>query len=894
MFPGLRTFTLLLLTWFPVFLQAQKVVSFTTKMLDYRIPYRPDEGSAYYCGNSLLKELAKDVLREPWLVNIHISCRLGLTIMKDDAGDRLVISLKARTIGGDTVFRRFPLTGVLFPSRLSLKLRWANRADTSGFTEESLQWKPVSISDSLVCLLHVAPFDPSLDTLLVRDVEFSYDSLALQVFLDRIALIHDYYASVSLLDSLQRFTANLQLDDVRLLPVNYLKAEELSRMIERVAERDFPGSLLRDGYDPLRLMDEYSRVYKHSRSLVFNLVDKVHSTGVIDRGGDAGRLAEYFTSRVLSYVQRSFLMDQQQGRIYSDCLDSLFNRSGFPREEHIAARILSKMFPDAGRDTIAAYISRQIYASYQGTAQRLMEQNRFAEAFSLLGNGKLFVARNPYLKDYPTDDRLQSQAAIGIWNSYLGIASACIKGHKYDMAGGYLAKADRYAVANAGYIKDDSAYRVLFSELFFLRNTDCDRLLEQKKYTEALDCYQQFERNYSVRDLSLVGATLDEKISLARSGLAKQSVQLSEDALQKKDADTALFYYERATALLRESGMQGPSAARVDSLAPVMARIRYDHVFNDGTLALEKRQFTLSVTLFREAITLADANGIARSLEFDSLYRQAMKKYLIVQLSAAQKKIWNNQFDSAEMALSRTMETGEGFGLLDEPDFDASLENYRVKIREQQCRNLSDSVDLRMIRADRAIALRNYVNALAYLGQALDFIRTMPVCGIAVQPVMDTISKYGEAAAYQQKLADVRSHVATGDYSGAVRELDESEKDYKNCRLSRFGLSFQSAADFIRERGNPYLTEKAVAFYAALGDDRTALGFLLMAYEQGLTAGRLDAIQEQLGRNFAAGDNRDGALGHEAKDPGSYVPEGKWFDAFRRSYTREQNRVQGK
>lgn len=891
MIPRKALFFIILFSVLSISLNAQLVVFYTTQKVEYRIPYNKAGGEIYFEGNQLLREMAKEVLREPWQVRLLISCELGMTIQKKGEEDQLTIALKHPIVSGDTLFRRFRVSSELLPSMIRMKLRWANRADTSGFTEQTLTGKPIPLADSLLCSMNIAPFDPEVDTLLVREIEFYYDSLKVLKFMERIELIHDYYASVALLDSLQKFTADLRPGDATLMPVNYLKVEELNRVLARIDARDFPGRLLENAHDPLGLMQKYQQTYKHSRTLTYNLIDEMHKTGAISWNRDVNLLAGYFVSRVFSYVRRSYLMDQQQGRIYGDCLDHFFDQVTFPPEENVAGALLVKMYPDAGQDTIARYISQTIYSAYKVMALQLMEQNLYAEAFTLMENGRQFIAANPAMKGYAADDHLQSRAAEGIFHSYIGIASTCIRGHKYSMADLYLSKADEYASAHADYIRSDSIYRTVFSELFFLRNTDCDQLLNEKKYAEALDCYDQFEQAYSVRDLALVSKQLNEKKLVAKSGLGNLSAMLSEAALKRKESDTALFYYQQATAFRQDVVVSEPVDARLDSLAPLMGGIQYKQIVAEGATALEKRQYTLAVNRLTEAKVLADMYKIDRGHEFDSLWRQSMKFYLIVQLSAAQKKIWANQFDSAEVALNRTETAGFGLGLQNDPDFSAALSNYKIKVREQLCRNIQDSVDIRVIRADRSIALLNFVNAQASLREALDFIKSMPECGITDEPLMDTLNKYSLAVVYQQQMMDARSHVASGNYSEAVRELDNHQQAFYKNKFSRFGLSPEGVYDFIKDRENPYLTEKALVFYIENENYPEALRFLLLAQTQGLPAKSCAGSQEKLAIFFAGEDFRKNRPGQPVIITEAYVPDSDWFTVFRGSYARETSRL---
>jgi hypothetical protein len=526
---------------------------------------------------------------------------------------------------------------------------------------------------------------------------------------------------------------------------------------------------------------------------------------------------------------------------------------------------------------------------------QLMEHSRHAEAFSMMENGRRFVTANPFLRGISPDAQLQSQAARGICNSYVGIASSCIGLHKYDMAASYLAKAGDYLEQHADYRISDSAYRTVFSELFFLRNTDCDHLLESEKYREALDCYGQFEKSYAPRDLALVSDRLAEKMSVARLELSRESELLSADALKHKNADTALYYYEQAMELRHAAAVSQAEQKEPDSLAPVMASIKFDQIYREGSLALDKRQFTLSVSLFDDARSLAEDYRIDRGREFDSVYRRAMKNLLIIQLSASQKKIWANDFDSAQNAVQKTEAAGFKYGVLNDPEFSAALANYRQKITEQRCRNLEDSVNLRMIRADRGIANKNFIRTMDYLKEAAALLQSLPECNVPGAPIADSLAKYKSPASYQQKLKIIRSLIVIGSYDSAVHVFFINQQDYDTQRLDRFGLIRDDIYNFSNASNNPYFTQSVTVHYMALENYREACRFLLLCYEQGLPAGSTSNIQEQIAKKFAQEDYKQNRQTTALQDADKSVGPNKWFDAFRRAYKLEwSNLLKGK
>ncbi len=882
-----------MLSWLiclPVFIYAQQVVSRSSVPMKFRVPYHNSDGRINN-NNVVLREMAKDVVREPWQVKIQVTFKLSLIITRQEDITRLSIYFTNPVLSGDNKFRGFPVSDVLLPPNISMKLKWANRLDTTSFSEASITGRSLDKDDGLVGSFPIATFDPQVDTLIIRDAVLSYDSMAVLAFKERLELIHDYYASVLLLDSLDQMAADIQPDNPAVLPLNYLRIEEFNKVIARIEDRKFPATLLNGGFDPGRFIVKYNAMYRQSRTLTYNFIDELKKAGDILWNRNIDSLAGYFTGRVLSYVRRSKLMDQLQSRIYQEWLDHCFDKSSFPPGENVIGMLLLKMYPAARTDTVAGFVSGRIYASYRARAEQLMNQHQHAEAFSMMDHARRFIEKNPPNHGVVPDNDLLSNAAYGIYNAYTSIAQECIRNRQYNMADTYLAKADLYAREHTSLIGSDSLYLAVFSGLFFLRNSDCNMLLDQQKYAEALACYRGLEIKYTESDLVFVRKHLDDKEDQARKGIFRESVMRAGEALQHHQPDTAIYYYEQASQLRNESKGHGWASGKLDSLASDIASIRMEQLFNAGSFALEQRKYTLALSQLTEAGTLSEKYGIERDRTFDSVYRCAMKYCLIVQLSAAQKKIWANQFDSAYAALEKTKSTGFNYGLTADPDFSAALSRFEAKIRDQQCRNLRDSVSFQLIRADRSIALKNYLNATACLQQALAFCSLSGECRFSDKPIRDTLAKYISAANYQQKLADANAHSASGDYAQTVYELDENEQAYLRSRLDRVGIILEGVYDFISQRSNPYLTERAAVFYLGRGNSREAMRFLRLLRIQEYPVRSAASIQTQVGRALAMVDyavNPKDAAMHLVEQ---YTSGDTWYDEFRKAYLDEWNRM---
>ena len=182
-------------------------------------------------------------------------------------------------------------------------------------------------------------------------------------------------------------------------------------------------------------------------------------------------------------------------------------------------------------------------------------------------------------------------------------------------------------------------------------------------------------------------------------------------------------------------------------------------------------------------------------------------------------------------------------------------------------------------------------NATVYLNQALDFARSMPACRIAEEPIRDSISKYSHAAGFQQKMTDIQSLVATGNYAEAIRELVDNQQDFLNYHLGRFGLEMEGIYDYIRERNNPYLSEKAAMYYLSGENYGEALRFLQLVHDQGFQEYTMKGIQNQLGQKIARDDYRKSPQDDALENLAKYNAVKGWFDSFRDSYLDEWHRL---
>lgn len=868
----------------PVLLCGAQPTTFQQRAFHVKLEYNRHSAGRYRPLDLIMREIALEVLREPWRVDLQVRGKIQLSLPGNGYTRSLQIRFPDLRMEGDTVFRGFSIVPWLSPSTATVVILMANRDDTTSYRELLLM---CNLRDSSVMAegypLH--DFNARVDTLLIRSLSFHYDSLDWEEFRAGLKLIHNYHASLTVLDSLFRISDEIDLSERSRLPWDYFRIIEINRALECINAYRFDTSLLRYNPDRLNLAGRYRDGYRTGRTLTYNFLDALKNKETIQFQGTMSRWVSFLTERTMQWIYRTQWMDKLQGDVYMNFLWHRFGYEPFPEEQGVTGTLLHVMFPDASADTLENYFHQSVYMDFQSKVRSLTAAKRYSEARLLMACAQRWAAFMKIPVDTMTGYGLLRTATEGVFDSYVGIAEGCIQTGNSSMADHYLNMAANYRRGHGNLIRDDSGYRAVFSRLFFSRNRECDELLAANRYGEALDCYAELEGRYTHDYLTALSGSLEERKNRARSGLYDLTMEDATRALRSSEPEKALVLFETAEELRAgtpDSSLIVPPGKTGTELE--LAGLRMHDRYEEAVTALEKRQFTLALSLFGETREWASRDGLKLPVGFDSLYRRNVKHFLLVQLSHSQKRIWVSEFDSAEAALERTRQTMTANGLIGDTDLDTAMARFSRKISEQQCINAIDSAMSRLIRAEKSIQFNRYIQAKRLFAEADSIFLKFPGCSHEGLSPVDSIRKYDPPAEFQQNLENAGTAVVMGNYAEALRWLKEWEGMYHRLELSRFFSSAPNLFAYINDRGNPYLTASALEDYTAAGDITEAIRYLKLFCDQLSDPGQTNRWQEQLAMMAATSDMAAEPEGDPNLLLSRYQLNETTFPVFRKKY----------
>ena len=812
-----------------------------------RFRYSSDTSSEYFTNYEVLRELAREHLVEVPQVKLAFTASVLIRVVPDPEGKAMVtLMFRGAEVTGNTTYRGFDLSTFLIPSSCAYELVHADKTNPGLSRTYSLTGSSRNGTLTVIPPIPLQQFDPATDTLTVRisSLKFSRDDLDL--LRERISLISDYFASASLLDTLLARNGKIRLDSAELLPFAFCDIMEFSKATSLVISRNFDSTLLATGPDPLGLKESRREAVRKSRSMMFTFMDELDRISRILPPAGIDSLADYFVDGLIRYIRLASAMGEIRGNIYNDYLEQYFTLPSFPDDRAMLQKMAGKIFPDALPDSLVPFISGRIYGAYLRRARELIGQHAYSDAFKLVRHARKFREQVPGLKNLNGTQQLLSEAAAGVYASYLGIAATSIEYDKFDLAEIYIQKALEYKRSNEAYFETDTLYSSVFGKLFRQRLQHCDRLIGEERYREAVACYSDFENRFEPEMVAMVSTWITAKRDTALKLLFNAQDQRIRYYLGESSYDSAFLEFD---SFLETFGYLHGDTSEIrilNSAKAVVLPIRYEVMSQRAFSSLEIRDYDRSWSYFLIADEVSREAGISH----DSLYcvnqREAFRHHQLEEIASMTGYIWNDRFDSAYIYIEGVKEKLKTHDLAGDSSLALAIRGYLDRIRQRQCSNSMEEAEILVLRAVRNAEAGRYVAALQQYRSATGIIHHYPECRISIAGLEDSIRKYAPAAAYQMETDTLNMHYVLGDYKAVLSGLGALNSDYTSDQLARFGLDPIDAVGFIRGRNNLSLTLAMVDDRLEKGDYDEALFYLEMFKSQGAGQKEISSMKSRI------------------------------------------------
>ena len=501
-----------LLLLFPVICFPQQPGSTNKISSSAIIKFIPGESPIYRNSNQMINVISEDAVKNLYKTEVIVNYSLDEQIIRSE-GDIPVLSLIFENAGltGDIHYRGFDITDILKPDRVNLSFLGGNKNDTSGsryFEEKDVRWES---GDSLLYSKELGPPGFKADTVKILQLQFFYDDNAFIRFNEHIQLIDDYFASCAVLDSLAVMAEKMRLNDISEYPLYFIHLQEIFKMITIIGNNHFPEKLLLEKYDPSGFGKKYQALFKYMKSAAMTFTENMNEAGMLNCPIPEDSLITEFIEGIRRYIRWSMLVNERNGRIYKEFLDTYYSRNAFGDDRGMVEKLLAEQHPGEDPEKLLKSLSVRLMDAFKKEAQKMIAQYQYSEAYELLRNAECLKTAVPgFFKDDDLE-AIMARASGGIYASYLGIAGNALEQNKIKMAEIYLGKAKNYKNDHPGSLDEDSIYRKVFIDYFLVRIGECD-LLAPDDPEGALQCLRQLEKDQDSTSLVLVRDQINVRI----------------------------------------------------------------------------------------------------------------------------------------------------------------------------------------------------------------------------------------------------------------------------------------------------------------------------------------------------------------------------------------------
>lgn len=854
------------------------------------VTYDFNRASKNFNSNEIVKELAGDAVKN--VRSTRVSLDFSINVLREtnaEGNTKIKLSFFNPLIGGDNHFRGFKISDVLLPDKGEFEFLVSTGADssfTSGFRQENF---PVTWSETVFRECDYTVFDQSVDSIQLTSIFLYYDEASLDRFHERVRMIHEYYASSAMMDSLLILANSMDLQKEKLYPEYFVIIEEINKAVEVIGRMNLPVALNLETYDPRDFRRKYSDLFKLSKSVTMTFEERLEKADTIHSVASADSVVSFFISGIIRYINWALLVNDRNGNIYNEYLDNYYNLHAFGDDLSVLKKLLGKINPGENPDTLLSHVFQKVLQAYDESSGALMKGNHYAEAIELIEHAKRFSAFNPYTGNVKFDESAQNEAANGIFASYLGVAEGSIKNRKFEMAENYLAKARAYRLNKFFSVKSDSLYKAVFMRLVQDKMTDCESLAKDSRFEESLDCLRYLEAGYDSCSLAMIHVPLAAIKELAYSGLCSEMLSNAKKYRHSGNSDSALILFDLATGYLKK--ISNPSGLKIiiDSLTPGFDQLRYSQLIIKAGNHNQGREYSRAYREMQRAMAISEKYHFSVDPGYDSLWKLVYPHYLQYLLMISEKMIWSNQLpDAVNFADSvAAIQASTGFG--DDTELTASVGKYRKRIGEKICMNAKEEKEIYELRAQHYLENKNFLKADILLDSALKVDSKVSSCHLSTVSILGIQEKYREAIFFQHSMAQVEILVSVGGFDTALRNYQRAESYFKDNKVSRFGITCEPLFDYLERKSSIRLTYAAAMMYLEKMDYLKTLDLLKMYRLQGGAANDVKNIQKSDGIGLSAAD----FVIKPGEDPSilvnEYTGNNKWFINFERAYISHWN-----
>ncbi len=833
--------------------------------------HHPDED--LYITSIFINEMALSLGKKKSGIRYTLDYQIKKEITKKNNKYTASIAIISESVQGETYYRYYNISEVLFPSNVSFDVFVFRDNDKLLFHD---RYKTVIKEGKANVSFKINASDDDL-SIKVEGIRFYYNESARDSFMIKTSLINDYYGTCSIMDSLLLYVKKLD-SQIRNYPLQLLwNYFDLQQIIKKFENKTFIASLNIRQRDSLgfshklkklklkkgrlkTLFDQHvdSKSTTHSRQWqniqickpYFDLLDKYI--------GYARKSDHYFSSSYYNLLERNYTL-QEIDQLYQ-CLSKYINH---PENKKFKKKDFSKSFSANYLQIIDSCVMLEYYNE---ALDLLTGLESFCHLRSNHCNKKKIMAE-------------KARGTVGLYNSFIKIVQRAIRIKNYPLALTYIKQADDFRQRNSEFIISNKAIIRLYELLAESYLEYCITLNSSKQYKTSYRLLNEAKLlKHQYPELSLNRLLLEEQLQLASEGIyqsylaeASQHFNQGDYPNARKALNLAQQYQSLDKDIQIEGNKQKPdkiSNGYPDFVATV----------SEAESLYMKGKYKESLLKYEEA--RKQIGNKTNRLNIDSLIKIPALAYKDELIYLINLNLWQKELYEARKNLKALFVMLQKYKLTDEPDIKKETDQLRRRIADKQCDVFWDQYEKSVLEGFNAVDQQNYLLAGDHFMKAIEINKRLSKCGIHDSTAIKAIEKYKKPIYFAQNRQSLEQQLFGEGFKNIISEYLSLDSMYKSDQLSNFGISHVTFRRFLSLQQNPNLFLQSTHYFIEKEKYRKALEILSLLYAMNYPARKTARLQKKLAKKMALIDfnkNKESDFKHLALEYTDNIHQLKYF-----------------
>ncbi|RLD60313.1 MAG: hypothetical protein DRJ05_04915 [Bacteroidetes bacterium] len=834
--------------------------------------------------NYFIKEITKSNLSDLYKTVFTFEYSYETSIKKNNNG---VLNIHTGLIGGkcsgDVFYKGFNVSDIMIPDLVDFELIvLSNDQFFESITVKGLQF------DSGNIVKHDFNLDYFENTsnysIKLENIHFYSPIGDEDEFDQRIKLIDNYVASISLLQNATNRFDSIDVQNSDVVLDTYIELNELNRIYKEISKCDFIDELgIRDN-DPLDYFDMLTKLERKLtsyRSVYNQLLNSLHgiklrenlancATKYVDLVSRELEMSQLVTHDLSPLFYSMGRIDYENSEVTEFLLgmDDIYSKANMPYKE-----LPSESFTDL------------VIQKYTEKAENFILDQKYYLAKGLLLNAQSLemtgVTDSPAIVDL---DIMLSKATYGIYNSYLHITDRAIEIGNYELAERYIEKAKVFQLQNSNSIISNASVKRMMEKLITLYIYKGDEMNEYKEYDKALYCFVKADEISNSIDRYNFSYEINRGQREAVNGLYTKKILEAHNSLEIGNFDDAGSLISQANSLLKNNPTVIHRTSSFIEVEKEINRHFYEELISEGVVFLSKSNYELAIEKLTKAEKLNYRFMFEDSGRVKDLIASSQIPNIQRQCEISKLYLSRNEPEKAKVIYQNCLQIQFKYDLVDNSEVQQSLTYLNNEIFAKDCAYSNIQFAKLLGHSEQMISSGDYMKAVNMLNKSDELFEENPYCGLNIRHARNLLDEYSPAAEYQTLALDAHKALKNGDHEIFLDIYKKMETLSENYDIVRSRIEPMPLHYLFTVKNNLALLESTMEYYQMNDNYDIALDILHVLENNDISSKNTRGMQVELAEQMVVYDKSTNKTSNPKQNVEKYTEGSTWFRHFKKAY----------